>query len=195
MTRPASDPVCVLCHNTAEGSATADSPATPTVPTGADLQSLLAPLDDPRYDAARCAQIATLIGEITDLKRTQKAVVLAHNYQRPEIFKVADFVGDSLELARTATRVEAEVIVFCGVHFMAETAILTPRGRILLTAGLLVADSGRGRSRRAQGELRASTGPGGGRLLKPPRGEAECDVCCTSSNAVKVVEALRASNP
>ena len=78
-------------------------------------------------------QVASLQAEIRRLARSRKAVVLAHNYQRPEVQDVADYVGDSLGLSRQAAATEASVIIFCGVHFMAETAaILSPQKRVLL---------------------------------------------------------------
>ena len=78
-------------------------------------------------------QIAALQGEIKDLARDRNAVILAHNYERAEVQDVADFVGDSLGLSREAAKTSAEVIVFCGVHFMAETAaILSPTKTVLL---------------------------------------------------------------
>ncbi len=141
--------------------------------------------------------LADTHSEIRALKRERNAVILAHNYQRPEIFPVADFVGDSLELARQATRVEAETIVFCGVHFMAETAkILNPARRVLLPdlrAGCSLADSVTADDLAARkAELRALHPDLAvvGYVNTSAEVKAECDACCTSSNAVRIVEAL-----
>ena len=77
--------------------------------------------------------VAQLQGEIRTLARERNAVILAHNYERAEVQDVADFVGDSLGLSREAAKTEADVIVFCGVHFMAETAaVLSPQKKVLL---------------------------------------------------------------
>jgi quinolinate synthase len=153
------------------------------------------------YGPERCEEISALAREIVDLKRSRNAVVLAHNYQRPEIFEVADFVGDSLELARKATTVDADVIVFCGVHFMAETAkILSPSKSVLLpnlAAGCSLADSITGEAlaerrdelRRVYPDLAVVSYVNTTADVK-----AESDVCCTSSNAVRIVEALPNQN-
>jgi quinolinate synthase len=181
--------------DTKQGDAMLESPIAP--PSGSDLRGLLARLGDASYSEERCEAIADLVGEIQALKRERNAVILAHNYQRPEIFQVADFVGDSLELARKATTVAADAIVFCGVHFMAETAkILNPSRRVVLPdlrAGCSLADSvtaedlaeRKDELRRLYPDLAVV-----GYVNTTADVKAECDACCTSSNAVRVVEAL-----
>jgi len=171
--------------------------ATQTAPNADALEALLAPLRDASYTPERCDEMAATIAEIEALKKSRNAVILAHNYQRPEIFQVADFVGDSLELARQATKVSADVIVFCGVHFMAETAkILNPSKKVILPdlrAGCSLADAVTGdelADRKA--ELRKAFPDLAvvGYVNTTADVKAECDACCTSSNAVRVVEAM-----
>ena len=135
-------------------------------------------------------EITSRIGE---LKRRKNAVILAHNYQVPEVQDAADFVGDSLELSRRAAALDAGSIVFCGVHFMAETAaILSPEKTVLLpdlAAGCPMADMITAR------ELRAWKEQYPGRKVvcyvnTSAEVKAESDICCTSSNAVGVVNSL-----
>ena len=134
------------------------------------------------------------IDAILRLKRERNAVVLAHNYQTPEIFNtVADIVGDSLALAREAARVDADVIVLCGVHFMAETAkLMNPSKTVLipdLRAGCSLAASISGADVRAL-KARYPGVPVVTYVNTSAEVKAESDICCTSGNAVKVVESL-----
>ncbi|HVX75736.1 MAG TPA: quinolinate synthase NadA [Bradyrhizobium sp.] len=142
------------------------------------------------------ATFAEDVDAILALKRQRNAVVLAHNYQTPEIFHgVADIVGDSLQLAREATKVDADIIVLAGVHFMAETAkLLNPEKTVLIpdrTAGCSLADSITPDDVRLMRE-RYPGAPVIAYVNTSTAVKAEADICCTSGNALKVVEALGA---
>ncbi len=139
---------------------------------------------------------APYIKAINDAKRERNAVILAHNYQTPEIFHgVADIVGDSLQLAQEAERVDADVIVQCGVHFMAETSkLMNPDKTILMPdmqAGCSLAASITGADVRALREAYPGV-PIVTYVNTSADVKAESDICCTSSNAVQVVEAMAA---
>jgi quinolinate synthase len=132
--------------------------------------------------------------KISELKRTRNAVILVHNYQLPEVQDIADFRGDSLELSRIAAKTEARVIVFCGVHFMAETAsILCPDKKVIvpdINAGCPMADmitAADLRKLKAEHPQAAVVGY----VNTSAEVKAELDYCCTSSNAVAVVNALK----
>jgi len=134
-----------------------------------------------------------LTDRITRLRKERNAVILAHNYQRPEVQDIADFVGDSLGLSQQAASTTADVIVFCGVHFMAETAaILSPRKTVLLPdleagcslAATITAD-----------QLREWRGQHPGAVVvsyvnTTAEVKAESDYCCTSSNAEAVIRSI-----
>lgn len=134
-----------------------------------------------------------LSAEILRLKEEKDAIILAHNYQRGEVQDIADYVGDSLELSRAAASLSGEVIIFCGVDFMAETAaILSPEKTVVLPAGdaccpmaeMITADELR---------LVKSRNPGAAVVCyvnSTAEVKAESDICCTSSNAVAVVRSL-----
>jgi quinolinate synthase len=134
-----------------------------------------------------------LAEEIRELARAKNAVILAHNYERPEVQDVADVVGDSLGLSRAAASTEADVIVFCGVHFMAETAaILSPEKIVLLPdlgAGCSLADS------ITVEQLQAWKAEHPGAVVvsyvnTTAAVKAESDYCCTSGNSVEIVNAI-----
>jgi len=141
------------------------------------------------------ADTSSLHNDIRSLAKTKKAVILAHNYTNPQVQDVADFVGDSLQLARQAAASTAHIIVFCGVHFMAETAaILCPGQKVLipdLHAGCSLAAS------ITAPQLRAWKAEYPGAIVvsyvnTSAEVKAETDICCTSGNAVQVVESISA---
>jgi len=134
-----------------------------------------------------------LVPKIQRLRRERHAVILAHNYQLPEVQDIADYVGDSLNLSRQAAQTDAEVIVFCGVHFMAETAaILSPEKTVLLPdreAGCSLADT------ITADQLRDWKAEHPGAVVvsyvnTSAAVKAESDYCCTSSNAEAVIRAI-----
>ena len=155
------------------------------------MTGLALPVIEPSSETPE--QIAALNREIKELARRRNAVVIAHNYQRPEVQDVADFVGDSLGLSRQAASTEAEVIIFAGVHFMAETAaILSPRKRVLLPdlragcslAATITAEDVRKWKAQFPGFIAV------GYVNTTAEVKAELDYCCTSGNVLDVIDAI-----
>ena len=158
-----------------------------------EIKRLHAKLEKVGWTEDDCALIAPVTLEINELKREQNAVILAHSYQTPDImYGVGDFIGDSYGLSVKATDHPAQKIVFCSVYFMGETAkLLNPDKEVLVPrqAGCSLADAINGQQVR---ELRQQNPQAGIVCYVNTYAEvkAECDACCTSANAVEVVEAM-----
>ncbi|HEX6104304.1 MAG TPA: quinolinate synthase NadA [Gemmatimonadales bacterium] len=155
------------------------------------MTGLALPVIEPSTETAE--EAAALSREIRDLAARRNAVVLAHNYQRPEVQDVADYVGDSLGLSRQAAATRAEVIIFAGVHFMAETAaILSPNKRVLLPD--LRAGCSLAATVTAEDVRRWKAGFPGyiavGYVNTTAEVKAELDYCCTSGNVLDVIDAI-----
>ena len=139
------------------------------------------------------ADFEELQAEIRALAKTKNAVILAHNYERPEVQDVADFVGDSLGLSREAAKTDADTIVFCGVHFMAETAaILSPKKTVLLpdlAAGCSLASTINAEQLRAW-KAEHPKAVVVSYVNTTAEVKAESDYCCTSGNAVEIVNSI-----
>ena len=134
-----------------------------------------------------------MLSRIQELKEQHNVVILAHYYQEPEIQDIADFVGDSLELSRKAAGTDADVILFCGVHFMAETAkIVNPDKKVIipdLDAGCSLADNFGADEVRALKKKHPDV-PVMIYINSYADAKAECDICCTSANAAEVAESM-----
>ncbi len=163
-----------------------------------ELHRKLTRADPGFYTPDVCREIAVKLDEIERLKREQNAVLLAHNYQRPEIFEVADYSGDSLGLSLMAADVEeADVIIFCGVHFMAEIAkVVSPTKKVILPnlkAGCSLADTADAEDVKLRIEELRGQYPDLGVVCyvnTTAAVKALCDASCTSANAVEVIGAM-----
>src|SRR4051794_18581185 len=140
----------------------------------------------------------TIVDEILDLRQERRAVILAHHYQEPEIQELADFVGDSLELSRKARDTDSDVIAFCGVWFMAETAkVLNPQKTVVVPdrdAGCSLVDSCPVEAVRAFKKAHPEYAVIS-YINTSVEVKAESDILCTSRNAVKIVDSIPAEQP
>ncbi|MFH1391078.1 MAG: quinolinate synthase NadA [Candidatus Diapherotrites archaeon] len=160
-----------------------------------EAEKLYEKLQKVKFSKEKCIALAPLTLEINKIKKEKNAVILAHSYQTPDIiYGVADFTGDSLELSKQAASTEAEIIVFAGVKFMAETAkILSPKKTVLLPsieAGCSLSESITAEDVRKLKQKYPNV-PIVCYVNTTAEVKAECNACCTSANALKVVESFK----